>query len=328
MTRWTMFLAAVLAAVFGWSAWTAAGPRVRTRAIERVEYAAEPPTESEEFMATPNYWVSATGDATAATGWSLGHVPGAGEVAIFTGAKTNQSCTLNMSGAAVGPAEFVVRNDYYGNIGGPGNYYTHLATNTTKIVITGHGDYYLTPIVTGGYTVVNTAGGFVGLSGAFLQNIDVVKGRVTIGQNSSFRQGAHVRLWGELAYLTIEASTGTSYPILFLMRAGRLVNHNELDHGSNDVVTAILTGGEWTQYGIVDTGAYVSVMGGTFIYTPNADPSAVSPHFYVDGLLDVEDSEYPIPASALVVGPAGEIRGSAIETLNTGIDLDLRKVYP
>jgi len=279
-------------------------------------------------MATPNFWIGGDNNPTTAASWSQGSVPGSGDIAIFSGSRSNADCVVGLSGGADGPDEFVVRDDYYGNIGGPGNYYTHVAVNTDKFVLRGRGNQFIVPNAASGYTVVDTAHGRVSLGSDNLQNLDVKSGLVEIPQNMGWQQGARITLWGDRANVTIEASTVIKYPVSIVVLGGTLTCKDELDSGSYYIANVFIGGGVMRQEGVIDTTVRVHIAGGIFEYVPNADPSGEAPHFYVNGVLDVRESDYAIPATSLIIGPYGEVRGSAIETLNAQVDIDLRQDYP
>lgn len=275
-------------------------------------------------MATPNYWIGIQ-DYNVAGNWSAGNVPTSGDHAIYSGGHSQADCMVNIALGQAGPSKLTVMDDYYGSIGGPGNYLTNLVSNTTHVIIRGHGDYYLSPQWVGGYTLIDTKAGVTHLKNNLLQVLEVKAGQVVIDGSSGIQSGGYVHTWTERAHLVIEASAVANYANVFECYGGTIVNKNAVDP-SNRVHIIVGAGGDFRQEGLLDTSTWISVYGGIFRYAPNADPSAQAPYFYVNGILDISESDYVIPVGRIIIGPRGEIRGSALEIL--GATLDLRQDYP
>ena len=277
-------------------------------------------------MGTPNYWVSTTGDATAAASWSQAHVPTAGEHAIVDG-RSQVSIAINCAAGGAGPDEFIVTDEYYGDIGGPGNYFNNLATNTDKIIIRGHGNYYLNP-TKAGYTIIDTPEGQTYLGGSWVQALHVKRGRVSLGATTSFRSGVSVITYGESAYVTIPASTASSWPAHFICYGGTIVNKDNGDTtGIN--LRILVAGGRFRQEGLLYSGTKVLVTAGVFEYPIATDPSAQSLVLYAPGgIVDFREAEFPIPFTTLHIGPQAVLYGSAIEELREYTWLDLGQDYP
>jgi len=111
------------------------------------------------------------------------------------------------------------------------------------------------------------------------------------------------------------------------MMGGDVVYKDELDNVENEWCNFFQSAGRWRQEGTLSA-CKIHIHGGIFEYAPNADPVGLAPWFYVDGVLDVTEAEYAIPVGALVIGPNGEVRGSAIETVGSKTDFDMRQDYP
>lgn len=284
---------------------------------ERQTWEAEP-------MATGNFWKSTDGDATAAASWTEGHVPTNGEFEIYDG-RVHTSVMTNVAASGVGGDELIVKPEFLGDIGSPGVYYDNVDTNTDKITIRGPGSFYLAPTISGD-TIVDNDACYVELNNVLLQNLDVKAGTVKITANSTFRGGARVVTYGDTAHLTIEASSGATWPGHIACLGGTLTNKDESDAGDSRF---ICSGGIFRQEGLIETLTYVIVTGGIFQYVPSSSPAGQSPNLYIlDGVMDVRDSQFPIPYGRLIVGPNAEVWGSALEVAVTASDLDLRLDYP
>ncbi|KKN19676.1 hypothetical protein LCGC14_0943200, partial [marine sediment metagenome] len=96
------------------------------------------------IMATNNTWQSKDGDWGNTASWSLGIVPTSGHAARFD-ATSQVKPTIRISLGSNGPDTLTVTEQFHGGIGGPGNYLSNVAVNTTKIVIRGDGDHYIRP---------------------------------------------------------------------------------------------------------------------------------------------------------------------------------------
>jgi len=173
-----------------------------TRAYTPGERAAD--AEEIDMASTPNYWLGNDGAARTAGSWSQGSAPGDGDIAIWTGVRSNMSVMSGLSGGADGGDQAVIRDDFYGNIGGPGNFYTHLL-NCSQFTIRGQGSYFLEPQGTATVLIVDTPHGEVHLGGATVRDVHIKSGTVRLGGTAGFNRYARVNLYGHQSRLFVEA---------------------------------------------------------------------------------------------------------------------------
>jgi hypothetical protein len=231
----------------------------------------------------------------------------------------------NVAASGAGGDELIVKPEFLGDIGSPGVYYDNIDTNTDKLTIRGPGNFYLAPTISGD-TIVDNPNCYVELSNTLLQSLDIKAGTVKIVTNSTFRGGSRITTYSEASHLTIEASSGATWPGHITCLAGTLTNKDESDAGNSRLICA---GGVFRQEGLIETLTYVIVTGGIFQYVPSSSPAGQLPTLYVlAGVMDVQESEFPIPYGRLIVGPTAEVWGSALEVAVTASDLDLRLDYP
>ena len=118
---------------------------------------------------------------------------------------------VNIDLGIAGPVEFITTEDYFGNVGGPGNYLTNLTTRNTKITLNGNGDHYISSSTPGTQIICDSLG-LVVLTGDTIGTLNVKSGRVETADNCAFAANADVTTWGETADLLIEASTAATHP--------------------------------------------------------------------------------------------------------------------
>jgi len=278
------------------------------------------------IMATNNTWQSKDGDWGNTASWSLGIVPTSGHAARFD-ATSQVKPTIRISLGSNGPDTLTVTEQFHGGIGGPGNYLSNVAVNTTKIVIRGDGDHYIRPTNDASVVVNMVSGGYVELDGTALPNLHVVSGTVLATENSRFEAGAVVATNKADANLTIQPSDDTTWAGELICYDGFFFNRNKTNTGSRN--TIYVDGGTFRQEGIIEGPTLVYSSGGVLEYAPIADPAGNLPGFVINGVLDVRDSLFAIPVSFLILGPESEVLGSALENSQAAsLTIDLRQDNP
>jgi hypothetical protein len=272
-----------------------------------------------------SFWQSADGVLNAAGSWTNG-VPGAGIISVF-GDLSHVDASSGMTIAA--GATLISRPDYKGNIGASGSPVVH-GTSTARYVIRHPGDFYwggqAATIVT--QIVIDNLGGTAYLSGSCPQHY-VKNGTLAIQATHNMSGGAGTWLWigsNQCDVTIAQKNAAEVLPLLIRMYAGKLTNARDFDSASQIFK---MSGGEVIQTGMFASTMIVIVAGGVLRYEPATDPSAQAPFFFVDnGVLDVRNSQFAIPASQVEVGLGGTILGNAIEPVHDFYDLDLNEEYP
>jgi hypothetical protein len=297
-------------------------PGMRARAA--AAWAATAEREIDLMAITPNYWIG-TGDATAASSWSLGHVPGANEHAIADG-RSQHPINLNHNLDAAGPEVFITTEDYHGNVGAPGAPFSNFATQTADWIIKGDGDVYLAA-PSGAPSLVTDmrSGGTVTLSGASLGSIYNKAGNVVV--TTGLHTSSIVHTFSDLSVVTLEDDGDAStVPLKFFAAGGRIVN-KKVTHASNNIAIIVLPGALFRQEAELSSSTWLYVAsGGRFEY-PVATGANV-PGAIIDGILDISEATIdPLAFGTLTLGPNRDILDSAVEDFS-GYTIDLTKSFP
>jgi hypothetical protein len=285
--------------------------------------------EYEPMANTPSFWQSSDGALNAAGSWTNG-VPGTGIDSIW-GDVSHVDASSDMSIAAL--ATLITRPDYKGDIGASGSPVVH-ATSSARYILRHPGDFYwggaASTIVT--QLVVNKpwqADKVVDLSGT-VGRLYVLSGKVQLAAIHTFG-GVGGDTWlyvcGNQAEVTItQMDAAETLPDVVRLVAGKLTNARDFSAATQKV---FVSGGELIQTGLFKSTMFVHITGGYVRYEPSSDPTAEAPFFLIDGgVLDVRNSQYAIPKSAIEIGLGGTLLGNAIDKTGSYYDLDLNEEYP
>jgi hypothetical protein len=277
---------------------------------------------------TPSMWLGLTTELNAAGNWSAG-VPGTGIDSLWGPADGDASSDMSIAGAAT----LVTRRDYRGDIGAPGSVVNH-GLSTARYLIQHPGDFYWGDQAATALTQMFVRKPFLSDKlvelGGTLARLYVLEGRVNLTSVHSFGSvGGDTWLYigGNHAHVTIaQMAVAQTLPDIIRMQAGQLTNNRDFSAASQALH---VDGGEVLQTGLLKSTMMVRVTGGILRYEPATDPSAEAPFFLIDGgILDVRDSQFAIPKSALEIGTHGVLLGNAIDKQGSYYDLDMNEEYP
>jgi hypothetical protein len=293
--------------------------------------------------ATTHVWSNgiADGDWNNVGNWASGALPGSGGVGldtvIFDGSVTQTGPSVNMdrSGDTV-LYRIIVRPNFTGDIGGPGNYLVHSgytgSSEQSRAIHRGSGNVYFRNTAGWATTWIMDGTGHLYLDTEFdavfgqINSVYIKRGTVTAGSTCSILKW--VVLDGPAATLTVAAKDGSEDdPDWIAVFAGTFTNNRVISGAGR----AVVFGGKLDQRGAVaDSAVMISGPAGRIVYTPNTTLGAGhNPDILVAGRLDTSDSNQDIEPASLVITQMGSIIGTAMQVGDsTYVDIDLAEEYP
>lgn len=298
-------------------------------------------------MATLHRWTNGTVDGNWGTAgnWSSNEVPdGQTDVVVFDGRLTQVGPSVGLDRTGEQLKRLVVRSDFTGDIGGPGNNLMHWINSGLesdgRLIHRGTGSVYFELLATK-YDmdcVMDNAAGHIyidseaGAPSGQLRNVCVKAGTVHIASTchiaATVGVGSFFIVTGPSAHIEIAAADANQEgPDILILWGGTVENSRRLIAGD------LLLGfrGVCTQTGVILDGAIVvfgqdAVLRYETLTTLTGDHN---PDAAINGGLDVEKIVQTLTLASYIRGPLAQISGNVVASPSaTSADIDLREEYP
>jgi hypothetical protein len=297
-------------------------------------------------MATLHRWTNGTADENWGTvgNWHSGEVPnGQTDVAVMDGRLTQVGPTAGLDRTGERLKRLVIRSDFTGDIGGPGNYLKHWINSGVeengRLIHRGSGDVYFMALAMkvdmdfvmdgrGSLHLDSEAGSPPG----FIRHVFCQAGTVSLASTAfigaTVGAGSFFITTGPAAHIEIAAADTTqSSPTFLILWGGTVANARVVD------ADKLLLGfkGTLTQTGAIEDGAIV-----VFGEAANCNYETLTtlgashnPDVAINGGLNVTKIVQEITLASFIRGPHANISGNVVAGATAAsADVDLREEYP